>query len=174
MKRGDVMDVLEKSLNGWWKVRLGGGGSSDRTGKVPAVYLKPYFGSDPVKSAMSAWDMFGGGGNDEYAPPRSDFIVDQCSSPPSTGSQDLHSWSPQLNHSSSTNEDDSVYYVIQDYSDTTGDVIGELRKGQRVVVLDRENSSSGWWLVRLDDNSEGWAPSAFLGVSWCLKRFEKG
>lgn len=153
MKRGDIADVLEKNLNGWWLVRIG-----ERTGKVPAVYLRAYKGSDPVKSAMSAWELFGNNANEadindddqvRYLPPRDDFIDD-------TSHSNL-----SLSWSSSSSED--VWYVVQDYEDKAGDVIGELRKGQRVFVLDKENAS-GWWLVRLDDGTEGWAPSAYLSV----------
>lgn len=165
MKRGDIVDVLEKNLNGWWLVRIG-----ERTGKVPAVYLRAYKGSDPVKSAMSAWELFGNNANEadtneedddddqvRYLPPRDDFIDDSRSLQTSHSNLSV-SWSSSLLSSSG-----DVWYVVQDYEDKAGDVIGELRKGQRVCVLDKENAS-GWWLVRLDDATEGWAPSAYLSV----------
>lgn len=166
-KCGDIVDVLEKNLNGWWRVKL-----SDRDGQVPAVYLKPYKGLDPVKSAMSAWELFGPSDQEVYVPPRTDFIADSSSKTTMTRSQfDEESAnesgnlsSPQELSPNSAYQD--FYYVLQDYEDNAGDAIGQLKQGQRVLVLDKENSS-GWWRVRLDDNdfTEGWAPSAFLSVS---------
>lgn len=165
MKKGDVMQVLEKNLNGWWRVKIGVV-PNERLGKVPAVYLKKFNAADPVQSAMNAWDLFG---SNDYLPPRKDFIDSK-----STSSSDeifLTKTQSQSNLSMlsiavlppSSVDEEEVYYVMQNYEDTVGDGLSQLKQGQRVVVLDKENAS-GWWYVRLDDSTQGWAPSAFLTV----------
>lgn len=157
MKKGEYMDVLEKSLNGWWRVKL-----NDRTGKVPAVYLKRFEGSDPVKSAMNAWELFGT--NEDYVPPRRDFIDTKSMTTCSSDEFSLSRGQSESNLSVLAPQSrEEVYFVVQDYQDTVGDGIRKLRQGEKVVVLDKENST-GWWYVRLDDATQGWAPCAFLAV----------
>lgn len=111
--------------------------------------------------------------SNDYLPPRKDFIDNKSnSSNDSSGDRSsldfsLNSTQITLNDNQSFQirtqpNDDDVYYVIQNYEDTAGDCVS-LVQGQRVVVLDRENSS-GWWYVKIDDTIQGWAPSAFLTV----------
>jgi hypothetical protein len=60
----------------------------------------------------------------------------------------------------SSHEEPEIYYALDDYVDCAGEGVN-LRRGQQVHVLSRE-SANGWWFVKLDENVEGWAPSAFL------------
>jgi hypothetical protein len=171
-KKGDCLEILEKNFNGWWKARL----NDQRQGIVPAVYLRKFHAADPVMSAANAWDLFGSRSDLLFLPPsRNDFVgsfSSASSSDSSFSSGDVSQNSSILvlddNHSSCSYKvtmsptSNDVYYVSENFDDNSGDCV-RLIKGQRVFVLDRENSS-GWWYVKIEDGTEGWAPGGFLNV----------
>lgn len=177
-RKGDYLDVYEKNFNGWWKARL-----YNKSGMVPAVYLQKFFGADPVSSAVSAWDLFGSSPSEDSAqsshpPPRSDYTT------ASSDHSDLDSINSSSPNSINFNDTqslssfrlpfkqvDDVYYVVENFADNEGDCVN-LTRGERVYVLDKENSS-GWWFVKTDQSVQGWAPSAFLTVNSLSSRLDE-
>ncbi|EDO26247.1 predicted protein, partial [Nematostella vectensis] len=64
-----------------------------------------------------------------------------------------------------------IYYVIGEYNKDDDSEVS-LKEGITVEVL--EQSEDGWWLVRTQNFSVGWAPSNYLDkdptVSYCMRK----
>lgn len=144
--------MVEKNLSGWWLVS-----SDGSVGVVPAVCLEKFSAAslnEPFKYSVNPWELFGAKmensiqfSNSQNLPPRSD--LDETTSISTD------------NFNSLAQKQDDIYYVMEDYLDPVGDCLN-LKKGQKVRVLDRE-TSSGWCYVLIEDlMTEGWAPSSFL------------
>ncbi|KAF4077210.1 hypothetical protein AMELA_G00205440 [Ameiurus melas] len=165
LEKGMTVEVMEKNLEGWWKIRYQG-----KEGWAPASYLKKSDGSSQkMSSHSSANDLDGAckqqNNNKENKenqrerfspfndkkkadvrqrlPPRRDLSIPRGSNLPKPPVP------PQV---------EEEYYTIADFQTTIPDGIS-FQAGVKVEVI--EKNSSGWWYIQIDDK-EGWAPVTFL------------
>ncbi|XP_056299289.1 SH3 and PX domain-containing protein 2B isoform X1 [Pseudoliparis swirei] len=174
LERGMVVEVIQKNLEGWWKIRYQG-----REGWAPASYLKKTDLQDQKQSAGAAAHA-------------------------STNDLDGFSKQNQLNNAAKENRDNSQkenrlsflsdtkkvgarhrppprrdltiprgnnlpkppvppqveeeFYTIADFQTTIPDGIS-FQAGVKVEVVERNNG--GWWYIQIEDE-EGWAPATFI------------
>lgn len=178
IKKGDFVHVLEKNLNGWWKVRKD---FDNSIGMAPAVYLQAVSQTninDSQKSSIPAFELFTVSqstisDSQKSFTPSSEFSDEKTSNQweqlDYSDHQNIYESVTSYSETSSINlaspddlveHEEDIYYVIESYQDLVGDGI-DLFKGQKICVLCKD-SSTGWWYVKLNDTNEGWAPSAFL------------
>ncbi|XP_062867191.1 SH3 and PX domain-containing protein 2B isoform X2 [Trichomycterus rosablanca] len=166
IEKGMTVEVIEKNLEGWWKIR-----SQGREGWAPASYLKK---SDILSQKMSAHastnDLDGAckqqSGNNENKenqrerftpfsenrrkadvrqrpPPRRDLSIPRGANLPKPPVPPLV---------------EEEYYTIADFQTTIPDGIS-FQAGVKVEVI--EKNSSGWWYIQIDEK-EGWAPANYM------------
>ncbi|XP_029374561.1 SH3 and PX domain-containing protein 2B isoform X2 [Echeneis naucrates] len=175
LEKGMIVEVIQKNLEGWWKIRYQG-----REGWAPASYLKKLDIQSQKQSAGSAAHA-------------------------STNDLDGFSKQNQQNNSSKENKDNNQkenrlsifsdnnkkmgsrhrppprrdltiprganlpkppippqveeeFYTIADFQTTIPDGIS-FQAGIKVEVI--EKNASGWWYIQIDDK-EGWAPATFI------------
>uniref|UniRef100_A0A3B4X422 SH3 and PX domains 2B n=1 Tax=Seriola lalandi dorsalis TaxID=1841481 RepID=A0A3B4X422_SERLL len=175
LERGMVVEVIQKNLEGWWKIRYQG-----REGWAPASYLKKTDIQSQKQSAGSAAHA-------------------------STNDLDGFSKQNQQNNAAKENKDNSQkenrlslfsdskskvgarhrppprrdltiprganlpkppippqveeeFYTIADFQTTIPDGIS-FQAGVKVEVI--EKNASGWWYIQIDEK-EGWAPATFI------------
>ncbi|KAF7696626.1 hypothetical protein HF521_005044 [Silurus meridionalis] len=162
LEKGMTVEVIEKNLEGWWKIRYQG-----KEGWAPASYLKKSdVSSQKMSSHSSANDLDGAckqqGSNKENQrerfspfndkkkadvrqrpPPRRDLSIPRGTNLPKPPVP------PQV---------EEEYYTIADFQTTIPDGIS-FQAGVKVEVI--EKNSSGWWYIQIEDK-EGWAPVTFL------------
>ncbi|KAI5612734.1 SH3 and PX domain-containing protein 2B isoform X2 [Silurus asotus] len=163
LEKGMTVEVIEKNLEGWWKIRYQG-----KEGWAPASYLKKSdVSSQKMSSHSSANDLDGackqqGNNNKENQrerfspfndkkkadvrqrpPPRRDLSIPRGTNLPKPPVP------PQV---------EEEYYTIADFQTTIPDGIS-FQAGVKVEVI--EKNSSGWWYIQIEDK-EGWAPVTFL------------
>ncbi|XP_027014701.2 SH3 and PX domain-containing protein 2B isoform X2 [Tachysurus fulvidraco] len=165
LEKGMTVEVMEKNLEGWWKIRYQG-----KEGWAPASYLKKSdASSQKLSSHSSANDLDGAckqhGSNKENKenqrerfgpfsdkkkadvrqrpPPRRDLSIPRGTNLPKPPVP------PQV---------EEEYYTIADFQTTIPDGIS-FQAGIKVEVI--EKNSSGWWYIQIEDK-EGWAPVTFL------------
>ncbi|XP_066501764.1 SH3 and PX domain-containing protein 2B isoform X3 [Hoplias malabaricus] len=170
LERGMTVEVIQKNLEGWWKIRYQG-----REGWAPASYLKK---ADILSQKIAAGaaahastnDLDGAGrqqnankenkenqrerftpfsdnkrkaGARQRPPPRRDLTIPRGVNLPKPPVP------PQV---------EEEYYTIADFQTTIPDGIS-FQAGVKVEVI--EKNSSGWWYIQIDEK-EGWAPVTFL------------
>jgi hypothetical protein len=133
---------------------------NDKIGYFPAVYLKQ-INNEQINSITS-----------------SKFLSKIIESKQRPTEQPSTSKSLEKNEDNHDNDDDSfnedfeinndVYYAIEDYIDTSSETLS-LKKGQKIQVIDKENTN-GWWYVKNDLSNSGWTPSEYLSVSFFLEK----
>ncbi|XP_069754890.1 SH3 and PX domain-containing protein 2B isoform X3 [Narcine bancroftii] len=167
LERGAVVEVLQKNLEGWWKIRY-----QDREGWAPASYLKKAsndllghgIGKQPsstkeIREKASLFDQkeekfeFRGATCIESKgkltnvrqrpPPRRDLTVPRGLNLPKPPTP------PEV---------EEEFYTIAAFQTTIPDGIS-FQAGQKVEVI--EKNLSGWWYIQIDDE-EGWAPASFI------------
>ncbi|XP_038045301.1 SH3 and PX domain-containing protein 2A-like isoform X2 [Patiria miniata] len=177
---GVVLIVMQKSLDGWWKVRY-----KEKIGWVPAAFLQVYTGPADVTASTPTQRV----GNVMSV---SDIIsrrqaADSSKNSPMLGRKDnLHSHGTEakptpprrttVRPGQKTDDERTVrkgatrkrrptatkktleYYTVADFSDSAGDSIS-FKSGQKVQII--QETESGWWLVKIGDE-EGWAPSSYM------------
>ncbi|XP_059382885.1 SH3 and PX domain-containing protein 2B-like isoform X2 [Carassius carassius] len=164
LERGMTVEVIQKNLEGWWKIRYQG-----KEGWAPASYLKK---ADILSQKMAAGAPCHASTNDldvaskqqnankenqrdrfspfsekagarQRPPPRRDLSIPRGANLPKPPVP------PQV---------EEEYYTIADFQTTIPDGIS-FQAGVKVEVI--EKNSSGWWYIQIDDK-EGWAPVTFI------------
>ncbi|XP_075712616.1 SH3 and PX domain-containing protein 2B isoform X2 [Rhinoderma darwinii] len=172
LDKGAIVEVIQKNLEGWWKIRYKGA-----EGWAPASYLKKIPGdllSQKLASGSSAnssaLDLDGLSRQQNYAGRERDSSSRQL---PFT---DFKRKSPIMRQRLPPRRDLTIprginlpkpptpphveeeYYTIADFQTTIPDGIS-FQAGLKVEVIERNNS--GWWYIQIDDK-EGWAPATFI------------
>ncbi|XP_074529157.1 SH3 and PX domain-containing protein 2B isoform X2 [Halichoeres trimaculatus] len=169
LERGMIVEVIQKNLEGWWKIRYQG-----REGWAPASYLKK---SDMQSQKQSAGGAAHASTNDlegvakqnaakenrdnnqkenrlsffsdkkvglrHRPPPRRDLTIPRGANLPKPPVP------PQV---------EEEFYTIADFQTTIPDGIS-FQAGVKVEVI--EKNASGWWYIQIDEK-EGWAPANFI------------
>ncbi|MFT7796188.1 SH3 and PX domain-containing protein 2B isoform X1 [Arapaima gigas] len=168
LERGMTVEVVQKNLEGWWKIRYQG-----QEGWAPASYLKK---ADLLSQKLAAGAAAHASTNDldgfskqhnatkenrdnqrfpplsdskrkagarQRPPPRRDLTIPRGMNLPKPPTP------PQV---------EEEYYTIADFQTTIPDGIS-FQAGVKVEVI--EKNSSGWWYIQIDDK-EGWAPVTFI------------
>ncbi|XP_051956606.1 SH3 and PX domain-containing protein 2B-like isoform X3 [Xyrauchen texanus] len=167
LERGMTVEVIQKNLEGWWKIRY-----QDKEGWAPASYLKktdilsqktasgaPVHASandldaafkQQYASKENQMDRFSPfsdskrkAGARQRPPPRRDLTIPRGANLPKPPGP------PPV---------EEEYYTIADFQTTIPDGIS-FQAGVKVEVI--EKNSSGWWYIQIDDK-EGWAPVTFI------------
>ncbi|XP_040037002.2 SH3 and PX domain-containing protein 2B isoform X2 [Gasterosteus aculeatus] len=173
IERGMVVEVIQKNLEGWWKIRYQG-----CEGWAPASYLKKtdIQGQKPLAGAAahaSANDLDGFSKQNQQnnaakenrensqkenrlsffsekkvgarhrPPPRRDLTIPRGTNLPKPPIP------PQV---------EEEFYTIADFQTTIPDGIS-FQAGLKVEVVEKNNG--GWWYIQIDDK-EGWAPATFI------------
>ncbi|XP_061904699.1 SH3 and PX domain-containing protein 2B isoform X3 [Entelurus aequoreus] len=169
LERGMIVEVMQKNLEGWWKIRYQG-----REGWAPASYLKK---SDIQSQKQAAGGAAHASANDldgvskqnhavnsnrenqkenrlsffsdrkmglrQRPPPRRDLSIPRGTNLPKPPGP------PQV---------EEEFYTIADFQTTIPDGIS-FQAGIKVEVI--EKNGSGWWYIQIDEQ-EGWAPATFI------------
>ncbi|XP_064601664.1 SH3 and PX domain-containing protein 2A-like [Liolophura sinensis] len=151
---GAIVLIMEKNLQGWWKVRF-----NRQEGYVPATYLSK-INPDKARGVQHEGKHLSQGVQvvsslsevSEYFKP-STKKASFKHPPPRTNS--LPKGSGLITPSVIRVKE---YVTIDAFSDTMGDGIS-FSAGESVKVL--EKSPSGWWYVEIGEQ-EGWAPAAYI------------
>ncbi|KAM5169913.1 SH3 and PX domain-containing protein 2B [Mantella aurantiaca] len=172
LDKGVVVEVIQKNLEGWWKIRYNGA-----EGWAPASYLKKISGdllaqklASGSSANSSALDLDGLSRQQNYTGRDRDV----------TGRQahvtDFKRKSPTMRQRPPPRRDLTIprglnlpkpptpphveeeYYTIADFQTTIPDGIS-FQAGLKVEVV--EKNHSGWWYIQIDDK-EGWAPATFI------------
>uniref|UniRef100_A0A3Q3WS65 Uncharacterized protein n=1 Tax=Mola mola TaxID=94237 RepID=A0A3Q3WS65_MOLML len=170
LERGMIVEVIQKNLEGWWKIRYHGS-----EGWAPASYLKKVdIQSQKLSAGASANDLDGVSKQNQQnnaaresrdnshkenrlsffsdnkkvalrqrPPPRRDLTIPRGTNLPKPPVP------PQV---------EEEFYTIADFQTTIPDGIS-FQAGVKVEVI--EKNSSGWWYIQIDDK-EGWAPVTFI------------
>nr|XP_019952882.1 PREDICTED: SH3 and PX domain-containing protein 2B isoform X3 [Paralichthys olivaceus] len=172
LERGMIVEVIQKNLEGWWKIRYQG-----LEGWAPASYLKKADIQSQKQSAGAAahastndLDGFSKQGQQNNAarensqkenrlsffsdnkikmrsrhrpPPRRDLTIPRGANLPKPPIP------PQV---------EEEFYTIADFQTTIPDGIS-FQAGVKVEVI--EKNSNGWWYIQIDEK-EGWAPANFI------------
>uniref|UniRef100_A0A673AHA8 SH3 and PX domains 2B n=1 Tax=Sphaeramia orbicularis TaxID=375764 RepID=A0A673AHA8_9TELE len=173
LERGMIVEVIQKNLEGWWKIRYQG-----REGWAPASYLKKadiqiqkHSAGAAAHASTNDLDGFSRPQNNaakenkdnqkenrlsifsdnnkskvgsrHRPPPRRDLTIPRGTSLPKPPVP------PQV---------EEEFYTIADFQTTIPDGIS-FQAGVKVEVI--EKNASGWWYIQIDDK-EGWAPATFI------------
>ncbi|KAJ8408785.1 hypothetical protein AAFF_G00246030 [Aldrovandia affinis] len=168
--KGVTVEVIQKNLEGWWKIRY-----QEEEGWAPASYLKK---TDILTQKLAAGATAHASTNDldgfskqnaakenrdnqkdarftpfpeskrkfglrQRPPPRRDLTIPRGVNLPKPPTP------PQV---------EEEYYTIADFQTTIPDGIS-FQAGVKVEVI--EKNSSGWWYIQIEDK-EGWAPITFI------------
>ncbi|XP_018418620.1 PREDICTED: SH3 and PX domain-containing protein 2B isoform X2 [Nanorana parkeri] len=172
LDKGAIVEVIQKNLEGWWKIRYKGA-----EGWAPASYLTKISGdllaqklASGSSANSSALDLDGLSRQQSYTsrdrdvpgrqahvtdfkrkspimrqrpPPRRDLTIPRGLNLPKP---------PTPPHV------EEEYYTIADFQTIIPDGIS-FQAGLKVEVI--EKNHSGWWYIQIDDK-EGWAPTTFI------------
>ncbi|XP_069725549.1 SH3 and PX domain-containing protein 2B isoform X4 [Phaenicophaeus curvirostris] len=180
LDKGAVVEVIQKNLEGWWKIRYQG-----QEGWAPASYLKKGNGemfSQKLggSSAHScALDLDGISRQQVIASREKDGLTGQrdgrFDSRPLPNA-DMRRKSPKMRQRPPPRRDLTIprglnlpkppvppqveeeYYTIADFQTTIPDGIS-FQAGMKVEVI--EKNLSGWWYIQIEEK-EGWAPATFI------------
>ncbi|XP_053935542.1 SH3 and PX domain-containing protein 2B isoform X5 [Cuculus canorus] len=180
LDKGAVVEVIQKNLEGWWKIRYQG-----QEGWAPASYLKKGNGemfSQKLggSSAHScALDLDGISRQQVIASREKDGLTGQrdgrFDSRPLPNA-DIRRKSPKMRQRPPPRRDLTIprglnlpkppvppqveeeYYTIADFQTTIPDGIS-FQAGMKVEVI--EKNLSGWWYIQIEEK-EGWAPATFI------------
>ncbi|XP_066573104.1 SH3 and PX domain-containing protein 2B isoform X2 [Amia ocellicauda] len=165
LERGGTVEVIQKNLEGWWKIRYQG-----QEGWAPASYLKK---ADILSQKLAA----GAAGHssstdlDGFSKQQNAAKESRFSPFPDTKrkSSDMRQRPPprrdltiprglNLPKPPTPPQVEEEYYTIADFQTTIPDGIS-FQAGMKVEVI--EKNSSGWWYIQIDEK-EGWAPVTFI------------
>ncbi|KAM9728903.1 SH3 and PX domain-containing protein 2B isoform 3-T3 [Menidia menidia] len=176
LERGMVVEVIQKNLEGWWKIRYQG-----REGWAPASYLKKCDIQSQRQSAGAAAhastnDLEGfSKQNQQNNAAKENRDNSQKENRLSLFSENNKS-KVGLRHRPPPRRDLTIprgsnlpkppvppqveeeFYTIADFQTTIPDGIS-FQAGLKVEVIDK--NSSGWWYIQIDDK-EGWAPATYI------------
>ncbi|XP_072301788.1 SH3 and PX domain-containing protein 2B isoform X2 [Eucyclogobius newberryi] len=175
LEQGMVVEVVQKNLEGWWKIRYQG-----HEGWAPASYLKKtdiqgQKNSGGAAVHSSANDLDGcAQQNHQNNALKDNRDNNQKENRLSFFSENKHKVG--LRHRPPPRRDLTIprgtnlpkppvppqveeeYYTISDFQTTIPDGIS-FTAGIKVEVV--EKNGSGWWYIQIDDK-EGWAPATFI------------
>ncbi|XP_064244330.1 SH3 and PX domain-containing protein 2B isoform X2 [Passer domesticus] len=181
LDKGAVVVVIQKNLEGWWKIRYQG-----QEGWAPASYLRkgngdvfpPKLGSGS-SAHSSALDLDGISRQQLLASRDKDGPGGQRDSRLESRplpSADIRRKSPKMRQRPPPRRDLTIprglnlpkppvppqveeeYYTIADFQTTIPDGIS-FQAGMKVEVI--EKNLSGWWYIQIEEK-EGWAPATFI------------
>ncbi|KAF3705610.1 SH3 and PX domain-containing protein 2B [Channa argus] len=172
LERGMIVEVIQKNLEGWWKIRYQG-----REGWAPASYLKKsdiqsqkQSGGVAVHASANDLDGFSRQSNaarenrdNNHKENRLSFADDNKSKvgsrhrPPPRRDLTIPR-GPNLPKPPVPPQVEEEFYTIADFQTTIPDGIS-FQAGIKVEVI--EKNASGWWYIQIDDK-EGWAPATFI------------
>ncbi|XP_038861053.1 SH3 and PX domain-containing protein 2B-like isoform X1 [Salvelinus namaycush] len=170
LESGMTVEVIQKNLEGWWKIRYQG-----QEGWAPASYLKKADilsqklavghastndldgfskqqnqakeskgdSKDQKDKGFSPFAKQHKQGARQRPPPRRDLTIPRGQNLPKPPTP------PQV---------EEEFYTIADFQTTIPDGIS-FQAGVKVEVI--EKNSSGWWYIQIEDK-EGWAPITFI------------
>ncbi|XP_036052346.1 SH3 and PX domain-containing protein 2B isoform X2 [Onychomys torridus] len=181
LERGAVVEVTQKNLEGWWKIRFQG-----KEGWAPASYLKKSSGEPlppklgPSSSAHSGSLDLDGVSRQQNALGREKELLNNQRDGRFEGrlvpDGDVKQRSPKMRQRPPPRRDMTIprglnlpkppippqveeeFYTIAEFQTTIPDGIS-FQAGLKVEVI--EKSLSGWWYIQMDDK-EGWAPATFI------------
>ncbi|KAM9333702.1 SH3 and PX domain-containing protein 2B isoform 2-T2 [Pholidichthys leucotaenia] len=174
LERGMIVEVIQKNLEGWWKIRYQG-----REGWAPASYLKKADIQSQKQSAGAAahastndLDGFSKQGHQSNAARENrdnnqkENRLSIFSDTNKMGSRHRPPPRRDLTIPRGTNlpkppippQVEEEFYTIADFQTTIPDGIS-FQAGLKVEVI--EKNASGWWYIQIDDK-EGWAPATFI------------
>ncbi|XP_069507480.1 SH3 and PX domain-containing protein 2B isoform X2 [Ambystoma mexicanum] len=181
LEKGAVVEVLQKNLEGWWKIRY-----QDQEGWAPASYLKKggvdqlpqKLGSGPTAHSCSL-DLDGMSKPQNSASREKEGLNQlrdgRVDSRPALFA-DVRRNSPKMRQRPPPRRDLTIprglnlpkpptppqveeeYYTIADFQTTIPDGIS-FQAGLKVEVI--EKNLSGWWYIQIEEK-EGWAPANFI------------
>ncbi|XP_029303277.1 SH3 and PX domain-containing protein 2B isoform X2 [Cottoperca gobio] len=174
LERGMIVEVIQKNLEGWWKIRYEG-----REGWAPASYLKKTDIQGQKQSAGAAahastndLDGFSNQNQQNNAAKenrdnsqkenRLSFFSDKTK----VGARHRPPPRRDLTIPRGTNlpkppiapQVEEEFYTISDFQTTIPDGIS-FQAGIKVEVIEKNNG--GWWYIQIDEK-EGWAPATFI------------
>ncbi|XP_067852514.1 SH3 and PX domain-containing protein 2B isoform X2 [Heptranchias perlo] len=182
LERGAVVEVIQKNLEGWWKIRY-----QDREGWAPASYLKKATNDllgQKITSGQSihssAMDLDGIGKQPSstkeirekaslFDQKDGKFETRGAACADAKGKIPLRQRPPprrdltvprglNLPKPPTPPEVEEEFYTIASFQTTIPDGIS-FQAGQKVEVI--EKNLSGWWYIQINDE-EGWAPASFI------------
>ncbi|XP_005087055.1 SH3 and PX domain-containing protein 2B isoform X2 [Mesocricetus auratus] len=181
LERGAVVEVIQKNLEGWWKIRFQG-----KEGWAPASYLKKSSGEPlppklgPSSNAHSGALDLDGVSRHQNALGREKELLNNQRDGRFEGrlvpDGDVKQRSPKMRQRPPPRRDMTIprglnlpkppippqveeeYYTIAEFQTTIPDGIS-FQAGLKVEVI--EKSLSGWWYIQMEDK-EGWAPATFI------------
>ncbi|XP_008577952.1 PREDICTED: SH3 and PX domain-containing protein 2B isoform X3 [Galeopterus variegatus] len=181
LERGAVVEVIQKNLEGWWKIRYQG-----KEGWAPASYLKKSSGEPlppklgPGSSAHSgALDLDGVSRQQNAVGKEKELLNNQRDGRfegRAVPEGDIKQRSPKMRQRPPPRRDMTIprglnlpkppippqveeeYYTIAEFQTTIPDGIS-FQAGLKVEVI--EKNLSGWWYIQIEDK-EGWAPATFI------------
>jgi uncharacterized protein YgiM (DUF1202 family) len=147
--KGEAVEVLDKSPNGWWLGKIGG-----QEGWIPSSYVQKRVKIQKGNSTAPK--------PDRPQPPSAKSVseVKPESSNMPYFKNDLTAALTSMTLKSSAGQQSTkeLYAAVSDFEDSSDGVVS-LREGDVVEVKDK--SEVEWWLVRMN-GKEGWAPSSYL------------
>uniref|UniRef100_A0A8C3VMX2 SH3 and PX domain-containing protein 2B n=1 Tax=Catagonus wagneri TaxID=51154 RepID=A0A8C3VMX2_9CETA len=181
LERGAVVEVIQKNLEGWWKIRYQG-----KEGWAPASYLRKSSGEplppkpgpgSPAHAGVLELDGVSRqqnvvGREKELLNNQRDGRFDGRPAPDG----DIKQRSPKMRQRPPPRRDMTIprglnlpkppippqveeeYYTIAEFQTTIPDGIS-FQAGLKVEVI--EKNLSGWWYIQIEDK-EGWAPATFI------------
>uniref|UniRef100_A0A8C5MCC4 SH3 and PX domains 2B n=1 Tax=Leptobrachium leishanense TaxID=445787 RepID=A0A8C5MCC4_9ANUR len=180
LDKGATVEVIQKNLEGWWKIRYKGA-----EGWAPASYLKKISGDLFAQKLAagsgansSALDLDGGSRQNQNSGRERESSATKdtrCDARPFPFT-DLKRKSPTMRQRPPPRRDLTIprgvnlpkpptpphveeeYYTIADFQTTIPDGIS-FQAGLKVEVI--EKNHSGWWYIQIDEK-EGWAPATFI------------
>ncbi|NXY63256.1 SPD2B protein, partial [Callaeas wilsoni] len=179
LDKGAVVVVIQKNLEGWWKIRYQG-----QEGWAPASYLRKGNGDAfPQKlgsgssAPSSALDLDGISRQQVLASRDKDGLgVPGRFESRALPGADIRRKSPKMRQRPPPRRDLTIprglnlpkppvppqveeeYYTIADFQTTIPDGIS-FQAGMKVEVI--EKNLSGWWYIQIEEK-EGWAPATFI------------
>ncbi|XP_077923000.1 SH3 and PX domain-containing protein 2B isoform X1 [Halichoerus grypus] len=181
LERGAVVEVIQKNLEGWWKIRYQG-----REGWAPASYLKKNSGEPlppklgPGSSAHTGVLDLDGVSRQQSSVGRDRELLNNQRDGRFEGRPvpdgDIKQRSPKMRQRPPPRRDMTIprglnlpkppippqveeeYYTIAEFQTTIPDGIS-FQAGLKVEVI--EKNLSGWWYIQIEDK-EGWAPATFI------------
>ncbi|XP_049730281.1 SH3 and PX domain-containing protein 2B isoform X2 [Elephas maximus indicus] len=181
LERGAMVEVIQKNLEGWWKIRYQG-----KEGWAPASYLKKSSGEPlppklgPGFPAHSGALDLDGISRQQNAVGREKELLNNQRDGRFEGrlapDGDVKHRSPKRRQRPPPRRDMTIprglnlpkppippqveeeYYTIAEFQTTIPDGIS-FQAGMKVEVI--EKNLSGWWYIQIEDK-EGWAPATFI------------
>ncbi|XP_006138191.2 SH3 and PX domain-containing protein 2B isoform X2 [Pelodiscus sinensis] len=181
LEKGAVVEVIQKNLEGWWKIRYQG-----QEGWAPASYLKKGSG-EMFTQKLGSGSSTHSCSLDLDGVPRQQNSTGREKDGPNNQREgrfdgrplpqaDIRRKSPKMRQRPPPRRDLTIprglnlpkppvppqveeeYYTIADFQTTIPDGIS-FQAGMKVEVI--EKNLSGWWYIQIEEK-EGWAPATFI------------